>query len=253
MNGYASFTKKEFTENIRNYRMLILLAIFFIFGVTGPLTAKFTPQIIEAIAPSMQLAFEEPTALDSWVQFYKNISQLGFSLMIILFSNTLSGEYSKGTLTIMLTKGLSRTAVILSKFSASAGIMTLSYWLCFGISYGYTAFLWPGAELPHVFFAAFALWVAGLLYLCILMLGCVLFRQAFTAIMFLLVVTVAINLLGLGEKFAPYSPFFLASANVGLLSGSVALSQFAVPFVISVLMSSVLLFVSIVVFYKKQL
>jgi ABC-2 type transport system permease protein len=71
--------------------------------------------------------------------------------------------------------------------------------------------------------------------------------------MFLLVVTVAINLLGLVELFAPYSPFFLASANVALLSGAVALSQFAVPFVISVLMSLVLLFVSIVLFYRKQL
>jgi ABC-2 type transport system permease protein len=143
--------------------------------------------------------------------------------------------------------------VILSKFSAAAGILTLSYWLCFCISYGYTAFLWPGAELPHVFFAAFALWVSGLLYISILMLGCVLFRQAFTAIMFLLVVTVAINLLGLVELFAPYSPFFLASANVALLSGRAALSQFTVPFVISVLMSAFFLFLSIVVFYRKQL
>jgi ABC-2 type transport system permease protein len=253
MSGYVSFTKKEFTESIRNYRLLIMLAIFFFFGVTGPLTAKFTPQIIEAFAPNMQLAFEEPVALDSWVQFYKNVSSLGFSLMVILFSNLLSGEYSKGTLTIMLTKGLSRSAVILSKFSAAVGIMTLSYWLCFCISYGYTAFLWQGAELPHIFFAAFALWVAGLLYLCILMLGCVLFRQAFAAIMFLLVVTVPINLLGLIEQIAPYSPFFLAAKNIELLSGAATLSQFAVPFIISILMSLVLLFLSVVVFYRKQL
>ena len=75
MSGYSAFTRKEFTENIRNYRLLIMLALFFFFGVSSPLLAKFTPQIVEAFMVNMEISFEEPTALDAWMQFYKNISQ----------------------------------------------------------------------------------------------------------------------------------------------------------------------------------
>jgi ABC-2 type transport system permease protein len=47
---------------------------------------------MEALMPNLAEALENPTALDSWMQFYKNVSSLGFSLTIILFSSCLSGE-----------------------------------------------------------------------------------------------------------------------------------------------------------------
>lgn len=152
MSGFIAFFKKEITENTRNYRLLIMLAIFFIFGVISPLLAKFTPELMEVVMPTLADAFENPSALDSWTQFYKNVSSLGLSLTIILFSSCLSGEYAKGTLAIMLTKGLSRPTVILAKFFAAAAILTVSFWLSFGVAYGYTVYLWPGASLPHLFF-----------------------------------------------------------------------------------------------------
>lgn len=253
MSGFIAFSKKEITENIRNYRLLIMLAIFFIFGVMSPLLAKFTPQLMEVVMPNLAAAFESPSALDSWTQFYKNVASLGLSLTIILFSSFLSGEYAKGTLTIMLTKGLSRATVVLSKFSAAATILTISYWLSFGVAYGYTAYLWPGASLPHTFFAALALWIAGLLYLCILMLGCVLFRQAFISILFLLGITVIMGLLEQIEQTAGYSPVILVSRNVDLLSGAVDVSYFILPLIISVFMSAALLIMAIIAFNKKQL
>lgn len=253
MRGFIAFIKKELLENTRNYRILIMLAIFLIFGLMSPLLAKFTPQMMEALMPNLAEAFENPTALDSWTQFYKNVSSLGFSLAIILFSNCLSSEYAKGTLTIVLTKGLSRPAVVLSKFTAAAIIFTVSYWLSFGVTYGYTAYLWPGASLPNVFFAAFSLWIAGLMYLCILMFGCVLFRQAFTSILFLLVVSVVMGLAEQIELTAGYSPIILVSRNIDLLSGAVAISYFTIPLIVSVVMSVALLMMSIVVFNKKQL
>jgi ABC-2 type transport system permease protein len=253
VSGYIAFTKKEFTENIRNYRSLIMLVLFIFFGVSSPLLAKFSPQLVAAFAINIDITFAEPTALDAWAQFYKNISTLGLSLTIILFSSCLSSEYAKGTLTIMLTKGLSRKAVIMSKFSAAATITTISYWLSFGIAYGYTVHLWPDVELPHVVFAAFPVWVTVLLYLCILMLGCVLFRQAFTSILFLLVATVVMSLLGMASQFEAISPSFLVSKNVDLLSNTVTINQFAIPAITSIIISALLLILSIVTFRKKQL
>ena len=113
MSGYIAFVKKEFTENMKNYRFLILLTVFLIFGIMSAFLAKFTPEILSALAADMEMT-SEPVALDAWKQFYKNISGVGFSAFIILFGSCMSNEYSKGTLILMVTKGLSRKAVILA-------------------------------------------------------------------------------------------------------------------------------------------
>lgn len=252
MNGYIAFVKKEFTENTKNFRFLILFAVFLIFGLTSPLLAKFTPEILSALTTDMQMR-SEPVALDAWEQFYKNISGVGFSAVIILFGSCLSSEYSKGTLVLMVTKGLSRPAVILAKYTVAIVLMTVSYWVSFAVASGYTAYLWPDAALSHVILAAFALWVIGFLYLSILLLGCVLFKQTFTSILFAGGIIAILSLMGVIKPLAGFSPFVLTSKNVDLISGKVVPSEFIMPMIVSMVMAIIGLIVAIRLFNKKAL
>lgn len=253
MKGYLAFTKKEFIENIKNFRLLILFAVLLLFGALSPFLARYMPDIVERFAPGMEVLDPDPSALDSWKEFYKNISGVGFSAFIILYGNCLSHEYAKGTLVLMVTKGLPRTAVILSKYTAAAVIMTAGYWLSFGAAYGGTAYLWSHAAIPHTVFAAFALWVLGFLYLSILMLGCVLFRQAFSSILFAGGVVALLGLAGIPEQLAPFSPSVLSVKNVELLEGTASASEFIAPVAITVLLSVGFLYAAIQLFRKKQL
>ena len=252
MNGFIAFTKKEFTESARSYRLLIMLAIFAIFGFLGPLTAKFTPQLLAAFAPQLDMNMPEPVALDSWVQFYKNVSSLGFSLMIILFSSILSTEYTKGTLTIMLTKGLSRPAVILAKFTMMVCIMTISLWICFGITWGYTAYFWQDTSLQHLFVSALFLWIGGVMYLAIIMLGAVVSKGAFTCILLVLGVTVAFSILGMTPFFEHFNPILLLTKNIDLINGNILVSDMMVPMIISLAFSAACMIASIIIFNRKQ-
>ena len=252
MSGYIAFVKKEFTENMKNYRFFILFAVFLIFGIMSVFLAKFTPEILSAFAADMEMT-SEPVALDAWKQFYKNISGVGFSAFIILYGSCLSGEYSKGTLVLMVTKGLSRKAVILAKYTVAAVLMTICYWVSFTVTYGYTAFLWHDTGLFHVAIAAFALWLVGFLYLSILMVGCVIFKQTFTSILFTGGIVAVISLLGIIEPIAKFNPFILTSKNVDLLSGEAVPSDFMIPALLSVAMSISGLLIAIKLFNKKQL
>lgn len=252
MSGYIAFVKKEFTENMKNYRFFILFAVFLIFGIMSAFLAKFTPEILSALATDMKMA-SEPVALDAWKQFYKNISGVGFSAFIILYGSCLSGEYSKGTLVLMVTKGLSRKAVILAKYTVAAVLMTICYWVSFTATYGYTTFLWHDTGLFHVAIAAFVLWLVGFLYLSILMIGCVIFRQTFTSILFTGGVVAVISLSGIIEPIAEFNPFILTSKNVDLLSGEAVPSDFMMPALLSVAMSILGLLIAMKLFHKKQL
>ena len=252
MSGYIAFVKKEFMENMKNYRFAILFAVFLIFGILSAFLAKFTPEILSALAADMEMT-SEPAALDAWKQFYKNISGVGFSAFIILFGSCLSNEYSKGTLVLLVTKGLSRKAVILAKYTAAAVLMTISYWIGYAATYGYTALLWDDPELPNVALAAVSLWIVGFLYLSILMIGCVVFRQTFISILFTGGIVALISLLGMIEPIAEYNPFLLTSKNIDLISGEAASAEFMIPAFVSIILSVLGLLTAIRLFNKKQL
>lgn len=252
MNGYIAFMKKEFTENMKNYRFIILFAVFLIFGIMSAFLAKFTPEILSALAADMEMT-SEPVALDAWKQFYKNISGVGFSAFIILFGSCLSNEYAQGTLVLMVTKGLSRRAVILAKYTVAAVLTTISYWAAYAAAYGYTALLWNDTNLSNVALAAFLLWIIGFLYLSILMIGCVIFKQTFTSILFTGGIVALISLLGMAEPIAKFNPFLLTSKNIDLISGEAVPAEFMIPAFISVILSISGLLIAVRLFNKKQL
>lgn len=252
MRGYIAFVKKEFVENIKNYRFLILFSVFLVFGMMSAFLAKFTPEILSAFAADMEMT-SNPVPLDAWKQFYKNISGVGFSAFIILFGSCLSNEYSKGTLVLLVTKGLSRKAVILAKYTAAAVLMTISYWAAYAAAYSYTALLWKDTSLSNVALAAFSLWIVGFLYLSILMIGCVIFKQTFTSILFTGGIVAFISLLGMVEPIAKFNPFILTSKNVDLISGEAVPAEFMMPAFISVVLSIFGLLIAIRIFRKKQL
>ena len=161
MRAFIAFTKKEFTENLRTYKLLIIGAVFLLFGMMNPVFAKFTPEILQAAGINMVLP--TPTALDSWAQFFKNIGQTGLLVLVIIFSGIMANEFSRGTLINILTKGLKRSTVILSKFTAATIIWTFSYLLCYVVSYFYTAYFWSMSGMSHIFLSFFSMWLYGVL------------------------------------------------------------------------------------------
>ena len=165
----------------------------------------------------------------------------------------MSGEYSKGTLVLLVTKGLPRPAVILAKYTVAAVLMTVCYWTGFLAACCYTACLWPGAALPNVLTAACYLWLIGFLYLSILLLGCVVFKQTFTSILFTGGIVAIISLLGIAPPLAKFNPFLLTSKNVELLSGAASVSELFLPAMISVGMTAAGLWAAILLFDRKQL
>ncbi len=222
MKNYFAFIHKELLESLRTYKLLIMLIVFFVFGLISPLTAKLMPDLLSSFMPAgMTLTLNPPTAIDAWSQFFKNTSQMGLILTLILFSGIISTERSKGTLINMLTKGLSRNTVIFSKFTAAAIIWTLSYGLSFLVSLGYTVYLFPQDKPENLLFSVFCLWLFGLFLLSLLILAGAMIRSTYGSLLLTGAAVVLLMAANLIPDFQKYNPFSLAAQNVPLLTGSV--------------------------------
>ena len=128
MKSMIAFMKKEWMEQLRSSKVMILGILFVLFGVMNPAVAKLTPWLLELMSESLAESGMVITgvtigAMDSWVQFFKNIP-MALIVFILLESNIFTKEYQTGTLLLSLTKGLSRYQIVISK-----ALMLISLWI----------------------------------------------------------------------------------------------------------------------------
>jgi ABC-2 type transport system permease protein len=250
----TAFIKKEFMEHARTYKLLIMLIVFTAFGIISPLTAKLTPEIIEAALPeNVTIIFPEPTALDSWTQFFKNISQMGLIVTVIIFNGVTSNEISKGTLVILLTKGLSRVNVILSKAVCIALVWTACLLITFAITWGYTEYLFETESVKNLLFSVFCLWLFGIWLSAVLMLSASAIKNAYGSLLITGGVIVACMLVNLIPGASRFNPVMLASFNMDLLTGATEPAALMSACVLTTGLTAACLCLAVVIFKKRQL
>ena len=254
MSNYIAFLGKELIESIRTYKLLILLSVFFIFGILNPLAAKMLPDLLDILmTEGISITLAEPTAFDSWTQFFKNITQMGFIVMVVVFSGILGTELSKGTLINMLTKGLSRGTVILSKYTSMALIWTMSITISFLVTWGYTIYLFPGDEVVNLLFSVFCLWLFGIFLLALLMFAAVLVNSNYGCLLITGAGAAACMLCNIIPNAYKYNPLSLATKNMDLITNATEVSSLYSPIWISVVLSIIFIASSVLIFRKKQL
>lgn len=258
MNYFLSFGKKELVENHKTYRLYILLAVFLLFGIMSPFFAKLVPEIMQNLADNDQLGglgltMPDPTALDSWGQFYKNISQLGMLALAIIFSASMAGELAKGTLVMLLAKGLPRPVVVLAKLSTMALLWLLAYLASAGVCAAYTSFYWEPAQFNQPFFALAGPWLFGVLLMALLVLGGIVFANVMGSLLSCLAFVLVLNLLALWPRAARFNPLTLLGGSFELLTGRITLADFFPAFLICFCLVLVAAAVAVAVFSKKNL
>lgn len=254
MKGYVAFLKKEWLEQLRTCRFFILLTIFFIFGMMSPLTAKLTPLILKNFAiEGMQITMQDPTAMDSYMQFFKNNTSMGLIVLILVFSGILSSELSKGTLINILTKGLSRNAVILAKFTSAAATWTVSLALCFVTTYGYTVYLFKPQDIHHLWFAVLCLWLFGIFLLSLLLLVSTVGKNSYTSLLGVGAVVVLLFMVNMLPVLQKYNPLLLVSNNLGMLAADYRILDAMASVGVTAGLSLLFLVGAVMIFRKKRI
>lgn len=250
------FLKKEILEQLRSGKLMILSILFVLFGIMNPATAKLTPWLLEMMADSMAqggmtITAADPTALDSWMQFYKNIP-MALIAFILMESNIFTREYQSGTMLLSLTKGLSRYKVVIAKSLVLILLWTLGYWLCFGITYGYNAYFWDNSIAKNLITSVVYWWVFGLWVIGLVILFSTLSNENTGVLVGTGGIVLASSLLSFFPKLSKYLPTSLTDGN-SLIYGLVDADKYTTAFVIAAVTGLTCIALSIPIFNKKQL
>lgn len=256
MRGLVAFVKKELLEQLRSGRVMILGILFVLLGVMNPAVAKLTPWLLEVMADSlaesgMSVTAVNVTAMDSWVQFFKNMP-LGLIAFVLLQSSIFTKEYASGTLLLSLTKGLERYKVVLSKATVLNVLWTAGYWICFGITYAYNAYFWDNGVAQSLAFSAVCWWLFGLWVVSLTVLFSTLSASNTTVLAGTGALVLVSYLVGMLPKIGKYLPTALTDGN-SLIYGLVGEKTYTAAILITAVLSLASYAASVPIFNKKQL
>lgn len=251
-----TFIKKEFLEQIRSHRLLILIAVFFLLGILNPFTALITPWLLESLSETLEgsgIIVEDTiiTALDSWMQFFKNLP-IALIVFILMQSSIFTKEYQNKTLSLVLTKGFERHKIVISKFIVLTILWSLCYWLCFIITYSYNAYYWDNSIANNLLVATLNWYILGLFVVSLFTFFSVLSNTNSGALAFMCIVLFGLYLFGLLLKISKYLPMELSDGN-SLIYGLEEVNNYIPSLVITICIAIALLISSILIFKKKKL
>lgn len=256
MKALLAFAKKECMEATRTGKVTVLVLFSVVFGIMNPGIAKMMPWMMEMLSDTMAEGGLVVTdirvdAMTSWTQFFKNIPVV-LIVFVLLFSDIFTREYRTGTLMLMLTKGLSRYKVVISKTVLLLALWTACYGICFAITYGYNGYFWDNRIMKNLFFAAIIWWVFGVWIICGIVLFSTLLKNNTGVILCTGMTVLLAYLLSVVPKVKEYSPAILMN-TASLLAGEGETGAYIKAICIAVSLCVICVAASIQIINKRQM
>jgi ABC-2 type transport system permease protein len=259
MNGFVLFFKKEFIELIKTVKGVVLAVIFLVVGISSPILAKLTPEIlkwagIDATLEEMgALGITEANSIASYEQFFSNFNTMGLFAVIIVFAGIVANEKSKGTAAYILTKNVSRTQFILSKFISSVVFVFVSFVIAIAVQIIYTNILFDDKliKLEAVLIFSAFLFLYLVFILAFALFSSVLAKSVTPAMFIAFLIFICVNIFAAIPKIGEYSPSL--TNNFGLLVQSVKISGLMPNIIITIVCSAIFLFASVELFKRQEL
>lgn len=254
MRIFLSLLNKEAIEGARTKKMTSILILFLFIGLISPLTAKLTPMILQSIATgNIDINVAPPSEIDSWTQFFKNISQIGMFGLAIILSTQMANEFQKGTLINLLSKGLPRYQVVLSKIFYNFILWFIAYFCSFILTYFYTKYFF-GISFPirNILMAALLPFIFGLFLISLEILAGVISGNVIGTLILTTVGIVIQLILSIRDEIVKYMPIALIGKPVNLIKG-IGYDDYYVPIITGSILLILCIVISIAIINKKQI
>ncbi|MFH1331600.1 MAG: hypothetical protein ABIJ48_13285 [Actinomycetota bacterium] len=216
----------EWLRLLRTRRLLVLVGVYTFFGLLGPLTARYLPQIIERFGGEMTVIVPDPVPADGMAQFGANAQQVGLLVLVVIAAGALTFHALPEMAIFLRTRARSvgrllvpRAAVTWCAAAIALVVGTAAAW--------YETAILLGTVPAGAVLAGTAL---GLVYLAFVV-GVVAAVAARSPGLLAtaagsLIALLALPLLGLLSPVAPWLPSYLVGAPDALVAGRTGFTEY---------------------------
>jgi ABC-2 type transport system permease protein len=220
MAGLGPLLRKEVLEQWRTLRLPVIATIFLLVGLSSPLLARFTPELLKAVGgDQFTIILPTPTAADAVDQLAKNLGQFGGLIAVLLAMGAVAAEKERGTAALLLTKPISRAAFLVAKLTAIGLTLAVSVAIASAGAWFYTLVLFAPLPLPGVAAGAVLQWLTLMAWASITFVGSTLTRSSLAAAGLGIVAFIVVGILGVVPNVGRFLPTGLGGPGRALALG----------------------------------
>ncbi|MDR4969494.1 MAG: ABC transporter permease subunit, partial [Acholeplasmataceae bacterium] len=245
-----SFLKKELMELIRTPKLIIITSVFVFFAIIGPLTAKYMNELLAMFASDIEISFPDPTHLQSWEQFYSNITSISMIVFLILMTGTVVSEKAKGSVYLVLTKNVTRSSFILCKILAGFILFTVMFLTSVLISWYYTWILFDQVVYEGLFLSLLSVYILGIFFTMVAVTISILFKTTTHAALVAFGAYAFLNILTILTDLNRFNPAGSATLVMRAMMGDSVSSLVITNIITSIILTVILIFISTRIFNK---
>lgn len=202
----------------RTQRWLILLAVFVSFGLLGPLTARYLPDLLESMGEDAAGSLPPMTTVDGVTQYVGNAAQIGLLAVVFVAAAALAFD-AKPEMAIFLRTRSQVRDIVVPRYVVTCVASVAGFVVGMVTAYVLTGLLlgWLDVAAVAIGSALFGLYLAFAVALVALVASLV--RSVPGVAVISAGALVALALLGLVPQIAPYLPSELVGAADWIVRG----------------------------------
>ncbi len=212
----------------RTGRLIVLLVVFALFGLLGPLTAAYLPEILGAATQAEGVVVElpEPVPADGLVQYVGNVSQLGLLAVVVVAAMALAVDAKPGLATFYRTRQPVAWRLVLPRWVAST-LAVVAAWTLGLLAAWYETVLLIGDVAPQAIAIGWLLWALYLAFaVAVVALAAGLARSTIAVSAMSLAFLLGLALVGLIPPIAEWLPSRLVGAPASLAAESTSAGDY---------------------------
>ncbi|MGX7417894.1 ABC transporter permease [Carnobacterium gallinarum] len=226
MSNLIVLVRKEWKQSLRDYKLLWLPIVFIILGITQPLMIQFLPEILKSMgnAEGLQIDVVKQSGASILSSTYGQFDQIGMIILVVSMMGVVYVEKANGMLDFILTRPVSATTYIWSKYLGQFSIVILALGLGYLGSIYYTLLYYSTIPVKTmvVSFSLYLLWIV-LVFSIIVCFSTLLNGQGGIAVCSLVVSQGLKIISSFDSMINKFNPAMLSNQAVNvLLSGKVA-------------------------------
>lgn len=222
MSTTMSVSRLEVLRLWRTYRLLVLVLVFVFFGLLGPLTAAYLPELIGLAGQSegIEVSVPDPVPADGIAQYIGNITQIGLIAVAAVAALAMAVDARPGLAAFYRTRQPHAAAWILPRWIATTLAAVLA-WTAGLAAAVYETVLLIGSLPADAVLAGWAYWVVYLAFaVAVAALAAGLARSTVAVTVVAAGLLIAIGLLGVVPQLSEWVPGYLVGAPAQLAAGA---------------------------------
>ena len=248
--------KYDFYHLRKTSKFIVFPVVIILFAIISPITARYMNQILDlALADSgIDIVLTDPVVLDSYLQYIGNLYETILFVVLFVGVGFFIKDKTKGLLPLVLSKPISKTKYLLSKYISLNILILVSLLLGYLVFSYYTYFIFNEIDMFGMFLTTMLFFVFTIYVLSISLFTATHFKSYLASVSVTFGIYILTSMLTIFEvSIFKYLPGFISSSSVDILIGEEVVGDVLMNVGVTVLISIIFIFFSIKKFSNQDI